>query len=76
MVPNKTPKVLTPTSKKTVCKISSADKGETVSAATANATLPLDITQPSTSSTQITQLSPDDDESVSYPGFGKLYSEN
>lgn len=31
-VPNKTPKVLTPKGKKTVCKISSAERGETVTA--------------------------------------------
>lgn len=31
-VPNRTPKVLTPTGKKTVCKISSAERGETITA--------------------------------------------
>lgn len=31
-VPNKTPKILTPKGKKTVCKISSAERGETVTA--------------------------------------------
>lgn len=31
-VPNRTPKVLTPTGKKTVCKISSAERGDTITA--------------------------------------------
>lgn len=42
----------------------------------AKVTLPYDVTQPSTSSAQIPQISPEDDKSVSCPGCGESYSEN